>query len=130
MREGAAVVLSDLDRTFLMLVFGVTTVLIIELASGQRVSRADLLLLGASSGAVIAALLWLFLLAIRSSRTWRLVMVLGIWIPYLNLVLASVFARRYWDEGARAPALLGIAGFAGQTVASLRLLLPVLPSLV
>jgi hypothetical protein len=129
-KKGATRVLSDLDQALLMLVFGVTTVLVIELASGQGVSRADLLLLAASSGVVVAAFLWLFLLAIRSSGTWLWVMGLGIWVPYVNLVLASVFARRHWNEGARAPALLGIAGLTGQTVASLRLLLPVLPSLV
>jgi hypothetical protein len=51
-------------------------------------------------------------------------------VPYVNLLAASSFARRYWNEGARAPALLGIAGFVGQTIASLRLLLPELPPLV
>jgi hypothetical protein len=48
----------------------------------------------------------------------------------VNLLAASSFARRYWHEGARGPALLGIAGCVGQTIASLRLLLPGLPPLV
>ena len=52
---------------------------------------------------------------------------LGIWIPYVNLVLAGVFARRYWSEGGRGPALLGILGMVGQTVASIRLLVPAFP---
>jgi hypothetical protein len=129
-KKGTTRVLSDLDRVLLILVFAVTTVLVIELASGPGVSRADLLLLATSSGTVVAALFWLFLLALGSSRTWLWVMGLGIWVPYVNLVLASVFARRHWDTGARTPALLGIAGLTGQTLASLRLLLPVLPSLV
>ena len=51
-------------------------------------------------------------------------------IPYVNLIAASSFARRYWSEGARAPALLAIAGIVLQTLASLQLLAPVLPALV
>ena len=42
----------------------------------------------------------------------------------MNFVVGSIFARRYWSEGARAPALLAIAGMVGQTLATLRMLAP------
>ena len=51
-------------------------------------------------------------------------------VPYLNLILATAFARRYWRQGARAPSLLGLMGLLGQTVFSVRLLFPVGPVLV
>ena len=31
-------------------------------------------------------------------------------VPYVNVIAASYYARRYWGQGARAPALLGFAG--------------------
>jgi hypothetical protein len=46
----------------------------------------------------------------------------GLWIPYVNFVLASIYARRYWHEDARAPGLIALAALALQAVASVRLL--------
>ena len=36
-------------------------------------------------------------------------------IPYVNFVVASVYARRYWGEGARKPALLALNAHATET---------------
>jgi hypothetical protein len=121
---------ADLSRALLILAFGASTVLVIRLAADAPIGRGDLLLFAASAGAIVTALLWVLLLAIARGPGWALVMGLGVWIPYVNLVLAGVFARRYWSQGGRGPALLGILGMVGQTVASIRLLVPKLPPLV
>lgn len=111
-------------QAFLVLAFGaVTSGCIVGLASDEK-SAIDLLLLAASLGALATAGLWLWILAARTSRNWALAFALGIWIPYVNFVIASLFARRYWAQGTRAPALLGIAGMVGQTIASVRMLAP------
>jgi hypothetical protein len=116
--------LAPASQAFLMLAFGaITSGLIFGLASDDR-SAADLLLLSASWGALITAGLWLWILALRRSTRWAVGFSLAIWIPYVNFVVASIFARRYWSEGARAPALLAIAGMLGQTLATLRMLAP------
>lgn len=107
-------------------VFGVLSVAFIRGLDAPGVAGADLLVLATSFGAILTALLWFFLLALRRGPFWSLAML----VPYVNLLAASSFARRYWNEGARAPALLGIAGCIGQTIASLRLLVPQLPPLV
>ena len=111
-------------QAFLMLAFGaVTSGLIVGLASDER-SASDLLLLSVSLGAIATAGLWLWILAARRGTGWAVTFSLAIWIPYVNFVVASIFARRYWSEGARAPALLALAGMAGQTLATLRMLAP------
>ena len=122
--------LSDLTQVLLLVAFGVSSLGVIELGAETIPSRVDLLLLALSSGAIVAALLWLVALALGKSRAWALSLALGIWVPYLNFILVSIFARRHWREGARAPALLALLGVLGQTVASVRLLVPRLPSLV
>ena len=48
----------------------------------------------------------------------------------MNFVLATIFARRYWDAGARTPALLALGGLFAQTLATLLLLRPPTPVLV
>jgi len=111
-------------QAFLILAFGaVTSGCIVGLASDER-GAVDLLLLSASLGALATAGLWLWILAGRISRGWALAFALGIWIPYVNFVIGSLFARRYWNVGARAPALLAIAGMVGQTIATVRMLAP------
>jgi hypothetical protein len=92
----------------------------------QGSGRAVLLLFASSLAALLTALLWLAWLGLRQGGGWALVWAIGIWIPYVNLVIASVYARRYWSAGARAPALLALAGLIGQTI--LALLLAVVPA--
>lgn len=120
----------DLGRVLLLLVFGLSTTGVIEIAADAPLGRADLLLFAGSFGAIVTALAWILMLALARSRAWAITMALGVWIPYVNLILASVFARRYWGQGGRTPALLGLAGVLGQAVASIRFLLPALPPLV
>ena len=109
-----------------MLVFGATSAALIRLMDGPLIPRLELLGLATGSAAVITALVWFAILGARRDALWVLAML----IPYVNLVAASSYARRYWSQGARAPALLGLAGIVVQTAASLRLLVPALPPLV
>ena len=118
--------LSDGWRWLLMLVFGATSAALIRLMDGPLIPRLELLGLATGSAAVITALVWFAILGARRDALWVLAML----IPYVNLVAASSYARRYWSQGARAPALLGLAGIVVQTAASLRLLVPALPPLV
>jgi len=110
----------------LLLAFGAQSVAWIYSIDSPAIARPDLLLFSLSLSALGTALIWFFLLALRRGVLWSLAML----VPYVNLLAASAFARRYWSEGARAPALLAIAGMLGETVASLRLLMPSLPPLV
>ena len=108
----------------LLLVFGVSTSLLI-VAMGELGARSlDLLLLGASLGALVTAGVWLWLLALRRSAGWGLLFTAALLIPYVNFVVASVYARRYWREGARAPALLALVAMVVETIATLRVFLP------
>lgn len=116
--------LSETWKAVLLFAFGASTSLGIVAMSELGARPLDLLLLAASLGALVTAGLWLWILASRRSLGWRLLFSVALLIPYVNFVVASVYARRYWSEGARAPALLGLAAIAGQTVASLRLFLP------
>jgi hypothetical protein len=104
----------------LTLCFGAVTSLFVALLGGQPMPVFDLLVLSASLAALVTAGLWLWLLAARLSRGWGIAFALTLWIPYVNFVVASVFARRYWNQGARTPALLALAGIVGQTIAALR----------
>ncbi|MBW2279948.1 MAG: hypothetical protein JRG76_03715 [Deltaproteobacteria bacterium] len=110
----------------LLVSFGVLSVGFIHALDAPGVRSADLLLLATGFGALLTALLWFFLLALRRGPFWSLAML----VPYVNLLAASSFARRYWNEGARGPAILGLLGITGETIASLRLLVPPLPPLV
>jgi hypothetical protein len=121
--------LSGGARAVLALLFGACDALLIQgLAAHGETPRLQVLLMASSLSALLVSVLWLGLLAARRGRGWALVVGLGIWLPYVNLVIASVFARRYWSEGARRPALLGLAGLLGQTLASLQLLLCAAPT--
>ncbi len=116
--------LSDRWKAVLLSVFGGSTSLVIVALAELGARPLDLLLLGASLGALVTAALWLWILASRRSAGWRLVFSVALLIPYVNFLVASVYARRYWSEGARAPALLALAAMVGETVASLRVFLP------
>lgn len=111
-------------QAFLILAFGIATSGFVFFFGREPTPLVDLLLLSASLGALVTAGLWLWILAGRQSRNWGITFALTIWIPYVNFVVASLFARRYWSQGARAPALLAIAGMFGQSLATLRLFAP------
>jgi hypothetical protein len=116
--------LSELSTGLLLLLFGGVTVGLIRVLDAPPIGRLDLLLNSSSLAMLATALAWFFLLALRHGTLWWL----GMLIPYVNLLVASSFARRYWGEGARAPALLALLGMLLQTLATLRLLtVPVAP---
>lgn len=109
----------------LLALFGVLTALLIRSGAGLlpvSSGRLDLLLFAAGGGALGTALVWLLALGLRRGPGWACTWLVAIWIPYVNLLVASLFVRRYWREGARAPALLGIAGGIAQAAVSIRLL--------
>lgn len=108
----------------LILVFGVATSGFVLFFGRGDTGVVDLLLLSASLGALVTAGLWLWMVAAHVSRGWSWAFALTLWIPYVNFVVASIFARRYWDRGARTPGLLAVAGIVGQTLATLRMLAP------
>jgi hypothetical protein len=108
----------------LILAFGAATSGFVLFFGRDPMAVADLLLLSASLGALVTAGLWLWIIAASHSRGWNLAFAFTFWIPYVNFVVASLFARRYWSQGARAPALLALAGIVGQTIVSVRLLAP------
>lgn len=116
--------LSPFRQAALILAFGVATSGFVFLFGRDPMPVGDLLLLSTSLGALVTAGLWLWIIAASHSRGWNLAFALTFWIPYVNFVVASLCARRYWSQGARAPALLAIAGIVGQTLASIRLLAP------
>ena len=116
--------LPDPWPALLLGVFGAATSAAILVFADASARPADLLALGVSLGALAASGAWLFALALRHSRGWTLAFALTFWIPYVNLVVASAFARRYWDRGARAPALLGMAAMFAESLAFARVLLP------
>ncbi len=116
--------LSDGWQAVLLFAFGLSTSLLIVEMGELGARPFDLLLLGASLGALITAALWLWILASRRSLGWGLLFTAVLLIPYVNFVVASVYARRYWREGARAPALLALVAMVGETIASLRVFLP------
>lgn len=116
--------LAPVWQAALILAFGVATSGFVFLFGRDPMPVADLLLLSGSLAALVTAGLWLWIIAASHSRGWSLAFALTFWIPYVNFVVASLFARRYWSQGARAPGLLALAGIVGQTIASLRLLAP------
>ena len=118
--------LPDAGYWLLTVLFGVTSVALIEWFATPTTRWPELLGFASGSAAIVTALAWIAVLGARRHVLW----VVAALIPYVNLVAASSFARRYWGEGAREPALLGIAGLAVQTVASLYMLVPALPALV
>ena len=116
--------LSDRWQAVLLFAFGVSTSLLIVAMGGLGARPIDLLLLCASLGALITSALWLWILALRRSLGWGLLFTAALPVPYVNFVVASVYARRYWREGARMPALLALGALVGETIASLRVFLP------
>jgi len=110
----------------LLIAFGLVAVGLIRAFDDPTLRRSDLLLMACSLSALLTSLIWFFVLALGRGALWSIAML----IPYVNLLAASSFARRYWNEGARAPALLAIAGMIGETIASLRLLIPATPPLL
>lgn len=116
--------LPELATALLLGVFGAATSAAILGFADSGASSLELLALGSSLGALAVAGVWLFLLAARQSRGWTIAFAATIWLPYVNLVVASVFARRYWDRGARAPALLGMLALLAESLAVARVLLP------
>jgi hypothetical protein len=111
-------------QVFLLLAFGVATSAFVLLIESDGQTLVDLLLMASSLGALVTAGLWLFVLAVRRSRGWGWAIGLTLLIPYVNFVVATMFARRYWRDGARAPALLALAGMFGQTLAAVRMIAP------
>jgi hypothetical protein len=121
--------LSPVARALLALLFGAcASILIQALAASGEASRFQVLLMATSLSALLTSLLWIALLAAQRSRAWALAIYLGIWIPYVNLLIAALFARRYWSQGARRPALLGLAALVCQLAVSLQMLLCVPPA--
>lgn len=116
--------LSDAWKAVLLLAFGVTTSLLIGWLAELGARPFDLLLLSASLGALVTSGLWLWILAARRSLGWGLLFTAIFWVPYLNFVVASLYARRFWSEGARAPALVAMVAMVVETVATLRVFLP------
>jgi hypothetical protein len=116
--------LGELSVAVLMLLFGGVTVGLIRTFDAPAIGRLDLLLNASSLAMLATALVWFFLLALRRGALWWL----GMLVPYVNLLVASSFARRYWSDGARAPALLALLGMLLQTLVAVRLLtLPLAP---
>jgi hypothetical protein len=116
--------LSETWKAVLVFAFGVSSSLVILAMAELGARPLDLLLLGASLGALVTAGLWLWILATRRSLGWGVAFSVALLIPYVNFVVASVYARRYWSEGGRAPALLALLAMVGETVASFRVFLP------
>jgi hypothetical protein len=116
--------LSETWRAVLVIAF-VSRFLLAIVAPPELGARPlDLLLLGASLGALVVGALAVNPGDAAQRRLGALVFSVALLIPYVNFVVASVYARRYWGEGARAPALLALAAIALETVASLRVFLP------
>jgi hypothetical protein len=110
--------LGELSVAVLLLLFGGVTIGLIRTFDAPPIGRLDLLLNASSLAMLATALVWFFLLALRRGALWWL----GMLVPYVNLLVASSFARRYWSDGARAPALLALLGMVLQTVAAVRML--------
>jgi hypothetical protein len=104
----------------LILCFGAATSLFVLLLGGDQMAALDLVSLAGSLALLVTAGLWLWILAARLSRGWSIAFALTFFIPYANFVVASVFARRYWNQGARTPALLAMAAIVVQAIATLR----------
>ena len=70
--------------------------------TGLDAHRLDLLMIAGSLGALADVAVWLFVIATRHSRNWAIVLAATVWIPYVNLIVASIYAQRYWGNAARA----------------------------
>jgi len=124
--EGAELGRSAGFQAALIAIFGVATTAAIQWFDEPALERSTLLLLALSASTLLVALVWFFVLAVGRGARWWVAML----IPYVNLIAVSMFARRYWNAGARLPALLLFVAMALQLLATLRLLSPSGPTLV
>ena len=99
----------------LVALFGAVCVLLIGFFDVPGLCRLELFALSTSGAALLTSLVWFFALAVCQRSLWAIVFA----VPYLNLIAASMYARRYWREGARGPALLGLVALFLQILASL-----------
>jgi hypothetical protein len=104
------------------LCFGAATPAAIALFARDLPGAVDRLLLGAGVAALATALVWIACLAVRRGRGWALAVAAGIWIPYVNLLIAAHYARRHWRDDAAPPGWLALGGMLAQGAVSLRLL--------
>ncbi len=116
-----------------VLLFGIVAVALIATSESVlplSATRLDILLHAASGAALFTALVWLFAQGLQTGPGWALAWLFLVWVPYVNVVLASIFARRHWKQGARAPSYLALAGVLGQLALVLRLASSVSAALV
>ncbi len=107
-----------------VLVFGLVAVALVATSDAVlpfSATRLDILLHATSGAALFTALVWYFAQGLRSGPGWALAWLLLVWIPYVNVILAAIFARRHWNQGARAPTYLALAGVLGQLALLARL---------
>jgi hypothetical protein len=116
-------------QAFPWLCFGAATAGAIQLVGTGLPSALDRLLVGAGAASLLVALAWIACLAIRRGGTWAWVFALGVWIPYVNLLIAAHWARRHWRDGADSPGWLALGGLGAQLVVSLRMLFAAPPPL-
>ena len=104
----------------LVLAFAGLTALAISALHRPGLPRLELLLGASSLAALATSLLWVVVLGVRRGGAWAWLMGLGVWVPYVNLVLASVYVRRFWNEDGRGPGWLVGLSLALQLALSLR----------
>jgi hypothetical protein len=111
------------------LAFGAATAGAISLFGAEFPSAFDRLLLGTSLASLIVATVWIACLAIRRGGAWAWAFALGVWIPYVNFVIAAEYARGHWREGAARPGWLALGGIVAQLLLSVRVLFAAPPPL-
>ena len=82
--------LSDAAKAALTLAFGAATSGVIVALADLGAAPLDLLLLGASIGALVTSGLWLWVLALRRSPGWARGFSLALLVPYVNFVVGSI----------------------------------------
>jgi hypothetical protein len=111
--------LSEPMRWVLWLLFGLTTLASLQGSADDGLLPLDRLLAALGVSLLLCAVAWFFVLALQRGLLWSLAML----IPYVNMIAIVWFARFYWSQGARNPALLGFAAVLAQLGLLLRLLL-------
>ena len=123
-RDSAATApLPELVQALLVLAFAGLTALGIRALDQPALPRMELLLGSASLAALVTALLWVVALGIRRGGAWAWLLALGAWVPYVNLVLVSVYVRRFWSEDGRGPGWLVGVSLVLQVALSLRVVI-------
>ena len=117
--------LPEVAQWCVWITFGAVTISMIY-NQDPALRRLDVLLFSCGIGSLAAALVWFFMVALQRSLAWSILLL----IPLLNTLLLPVFVRMYWKQGTRAPALLALAGFAGELLGSVRMLLGSGPQLI